>query len=238
MSGSTFVFKQFKINQDRCGMKVGTDAVLLGSWTDTDEAETILDIGTGTGIIALMLAQRSNALIDAIDVEESACSQAVENVEASPWSKRIKIQHIALQAFAIAHKNKYDLIVSNPPYFIDSSKAEGIERSISRHTDLLPFDELASGVVKLLKPAGKFCVILPVKEGNIFRAIMEKQGLHLTRLLRIKGSEDKPTIKRLLMQFEFVKKPLSESTISIEKKKRHHYTEHYKILTQDYYLSI
>jgi len=217
-------------------MKVGTDAVLLGSWTDTSESHFILDIGTGTGILALMLAQRSKAAIDAIDIEESACIQARENIKASPWENRIKIHHVPLQEFAKSTDRKYDLIVSNPPYFIDSSKASGIERSISRHTDLLPFDELIDSALSLMSSNAKFCLILPLKEGKLFRGMAEAKNLFLTRILRVRGSVDQDTVKRLLMQFELVKKPLKEESIAIERKKRHHYTEEYKELTKEYYL--
>ena len=126
MSNQTFVFKQFKIVQDKCAMKVGTDAVLLGSWVNASNAKTILDIGTGTGIISLMLAQKSGARIDAIDIDTNAFIQASENVNDCAWKDRIDVHHISLQQFTKESDHKYDLIVSNPPYFVDSSKAMDI----------------------------------------------------------------------------------------------------------------
>lgn len=236
MSNQTFAFKQFKINQDKCAMKVGTDAVLLGSWVNSSNAKTILDIGTGTGIIALMLAQKSGARIDAIDIDMSAYVQATENVNNCDWKDRIEVHHISLQQFAKESDHKYDLIVSNPPYFIDSSKALEESRTNARHTDQLPFNELLDGVLKLLNPAGKFYVILPTKESEQFREEAEKHKLFLTKLTRVITRTDKPE-KRLMMRFEFIQRAFSESSITIEKDERHSYTDEYKDLTKDYYLA-
>lgn len=231
-----FEFKQFKINQDKCAMKVGTDAVLLGSWVEVADAKSILDIGTGTGIIALMLAQKSLAEIDAIDIDESAFIQAKENVALCQWKNRIHVFHSSLQAFTTKSEHQYDLIVSNPPYFIDSSKAIANARTAARHTDSLPFEELLSGVIKLLHPKGKFCVILPSKEAELFRDLAEAKKLHLDKILRVKTRADKKE-KRLLMQFEFNPTSFSESSIIIEEGERHSYSEDYKKLTSAYYLA-
>lgn len=235
MSNQTFVFKQFKIVQDKCAMKVGTDAVLLGSWVDTSNAKSILDIGTGTGIIALMLAQKSNAIIDAIDIDNSAFIQATENVNHCKWKERIHVHHISLQQFSSNTENKYDLIVSNPPYFVDSSKASEESRTYARHTDQLAYGDLLNGVLNLLHPTGKFYVILPTKESEQFRTLAEENRLYLTKLTRIITRTDKPQ-KRLLMRFEFIRKSFSEDSIVIETDERHSYSEEYKELTKDYYL--
>lgn len=236
MSNQTFAFKQFKIVQDKCAMKVGTDAVLLGSWVNASNAKTILDIGTGTGIIALMLAQKSSARIDAIDIDLNAFIQATENVNDCTWKDRIEIHHISLQQFAKESDHKYDLIVSNPPYFIDSSKASEESRTNARHTDQLPFKDLLDGVLKLLSPNGKFYVILPTKESELFREDAEKHKLFLTKVTRVITRTDKPE-KRLLMRFEFIQRAFSEDSITIEKDERHSYTDEYKELTKDYYLA-
>lgn len=235
MSSQEFVFKQFKILQDKCAMKVGTDAVLLGSWVNASNAKTILDIGTGTGIIALMLAQKSNAIIDAIDIDNNAFMQAAENITDCKWKERIHIHHISLQQYSAGSNHKYDLIVSNPPYFVDSSKALEESRTNARHTDQLPFGDLLNGVLNLLNPDGIFCVILPTKESQVFRDMAEEQNLFLTKLTRVITRTDKPE-KRLLMQFEFTKKTIEEYFIIIEKDERHSYTDEYKELTKDYYL--
>ncbi|MGZ4034252.1 MAG: tRNA1(Val) (adenine(37)-N6)-methyltransferase [Bacteroidia bacterium] len=217
-------------------MKVGTDAVLLGSWVNASNAKTILDIGTGTGIIALMLAQKSGARIDAIDIDTNAFIQASENVNDCPWKDRIDVHQISLQQFAKESDHKYDLIVSNPPYFVDSSKASEESRTNARHTDLLPFDDLLNGVLKLLSSAGKFYVILPTKESESFREMAEEHKLYLTKLTRIITRTDKPE-KRVMMRFEFTQRAFSEDSITIEKDERHTYTDEYKELTKDYYLS-
>lgn len=236
MSNQTFAFKQFKIVQDKCAMKVGTDAVLLGSWVNASNAKTILDIGTGTGIIALMLAQKSSARIDAIDIDLNAFIQATENVNDCTWKDRIEVHHISLQQFAKESDHKYDSIVSNPPYFIDSSKASEESRTNARHTDQLPFKDLLDGVLKLLNPNGKFYVILPTKESELFREDAEKHKLFLTKVTRVITRTDKPE-KRLLMRFEFIQRAFSEDSITIEKDERHSYTDEYKELTKDYYLA-
>lgn len=237
MSGNIFHFKQFTIHQDKCAMKVGTDAVLLGAWTNPQKAERILDIGTGTGILSLMLAQKCDAIIDAIDIDENACMQAKENFGNSKWSERLNIKQVSVQDFALLSSKKYDLIISNPPFFIDSSKAPDPERTISRHTDLLPYEELIAGVLKLLLPEGQFCLILPAKEGELFQELAANNDLHLTKLLNVKGSSDKLNPKRLLMQFEFTERNLEKSSIAVEADKRHHYTDDYKELTKNYYLN-
>jgi tRNA1Val (adenine37-N6)-methyltransferase len=235
MSSQEFVFKQFTILQDKCAMKVGTDAVLLGSWVTTSGAKTILDIGTGTGIIALMLAQKSDAVVDAIDIDNNAYLQAIQNISNCKWKNRIHVHHTSIQQFAAIQNHKYDLIVSNPPYFVDSSKAIEESRTNARHTDQLPFDDLLNGVLNLLNTEGKFYVILPTKESQGFREMAEKQNLFLTKLTRVITRTDKPE-KRLLMKFEFIKKEVIEDSIVIENEGRHCYTDEYIELTKDYYL--
>lgn len=236
MPQQQFEFKQFKINQDKCAMKVGTDAVLLGSWVDAATSTNILDIGTGTGIIALMLAQKSTAQIDAIDIDDAAFLQAQENVNNCKWKERIHVYHQSFQSFFKNQEKKYDLIVSNPPYFIDSSKASAESRTAARHTDSLAFEDLLEGVLKLLSKNGKFCVILPSKEAEIFRDLAKEKKLHVDKILRVKTRADK-TEKRLLMQFEFNPTTFSESSIIIEQDERHSYSNEYKQLTKDYYLA-
>ncbi|MGB3948558.1 MAG: methyltransferase, partial [Bacteroidia bacterium] len=223
MSNQAFVFKQFKIHQDKCAMKVGTDAVLLGAWVNTANAKYILDIGTGTGIISLMLAQKSEAIIDAIDIDSNAFEQVKENINASKWLDRIHPHHISLQQYAQRAEKKYDLIVSNPPYFVDSSKALEEARTNARHTDQLPFSDLLNGVLRLLHIEGVFYVILPTKESQLFREMAETHELYLTKLTRVITRADKPE-KRLLMKFEFTQKTLEEDSITIELDERHSYT--------------
>jgi len=218
-------------------MKVGTDAVLLGAWVFPNGSKHILDIGTGTGVIALMLAQKTQAHIDAIDIDEEAVLQAKQNVLESKFASQISVAQTSLQNYSQTSTQKYNLIVTNPPYFEQSLKSTDEQRSHARHADVLPFEELLDGVLKLLDEKGKFCLILPTLEAEKFRALAEKKGLHLSKLLRVKSKIDKDTDKRHLMQFEVKPTEFSEKTIAIELSERHHYTEDYKELTKDYYVN-
>ncbi len=238
MPSTSFEFKQFKIHQDKCAMKVGTDAVLLGAWVEPNGAEKILDIGTGTGVVALMLAQKTSAHIDAIDIDENAFIQANQNVSESKFSDQITIIHSSLQDFSSQTHNTYHLIVSNPPYFEQSLKSIDEKRSFARHADVLPFEDLINGVIKLLDKHGKFYLILPTFEAEKFKLLAKKKGLILSKLLRVKSKINKDIDKRHLMQFEFNPTDFSEETIAIELEERHHYTNEYKQLTKDYYLNI
>lgn len=237
MPNTSFAFKQFVIHQDKCAMKVGTDAVLLGAWVFPNGSKQILDIGTGTGVVALMLAQKTEAHIDAIDIDENAFVQATQNVGKSKFSNQVTVVHVSLQEFAKNSTKKYNLIVTNPPYFEQSLKSSDEQRSFARHADVLPFEELIDGVKKLLDVKGKFCVILPTLEAEKFRDLANKKGLFLSKLLRVKSKVSKDTDKRHLMQFEFTPTEFSEQTIAIELEERHQYTDDYKELTKDYYLN-
>jgi len=238
MSQNTFAFKQFTIVQDKCAMKVGTDAVLLGAWVKTYGVRKALDIGTGTGVIALMLAQKSGAHIDAIDIDPEAVSEARDNVRNSPWKERVHVQNISLQDFSKITDEQYDLIVSNPPYFVDSLPSSEANRTAARHTVLLSFEDLIAGAKKLLNKEGKLYVILPVREGEQFIQLAASRGLHLRRITRVKSTPDKIE-KRWMMQFGFQGKPqISDSVLVMEKDPhvRHSYTDEYKELTKEYYL--
>lgn len=195
-----FCFKQFHIHHDRCAMKIGTDGVLLGAWANIGKAQTLLDIGTGTGIIALMLAQRSHkdALIDAIEIDRDAYLQAVENANASPWQDRINPIHTSLQNFDT--RGKYDLIVSNPPYFINSHKPPDQKRTQSRHADGLPYAMLIDGIKKLMAPKGRSCLILPRAEAAIFMAMAGAAHLYCCKKTEVRSKPSKP-VERVLLEF-------------------------------------
>ena len=237
MPNDYFQFKQFKILQNKCLMKVGTDAVLLGAWIDTSNYKTILDIGTGTGVIALMIAQKSNGIITAIEIHKDSCFQAKVNFSKSLFSDKILSKHISFQEFYNTNSKKFDLIVSNPPYFINSLKSKKIGQNLSKHNDLLSFEDLLLGVLKLLNKNGKFCLILPKNEALIFNKMAHINGLFLTKLLRVKTRNDDVSEKRHLMQFEFSKTEYSESTLIIEENSHRNYTKEYKDFTKDYYLN-
>ena len=215
-------------------MKVGTDSVLLGAWSDLRNGN-VLDIGCGTGLIALMLAQRNpKSIIDAIDIEEQAIVQTVENVNASGWKNTINVIHTATQEFNPNYQ--YNLIITNPPYFANSTKAPSKSRTTARHNNTLSFQDLIETIHRLLKPEGIFTLILPVEESQLFIKEAEKNNLFLNRKCLVKPNPDKNP-KRILMEFAFQKTALKEEELTIETDKRHQYTKDYITLTQDFYLN-
>ena len=175
----TFTFKQFQVNQDRCAMKIGTDGVLLGAWTPLiNNPFNILDIGAGTGILSLMLAQRSNAeQIDAIEIDEDAYEQCVENFEASPWGDKLFCFHAGLDEFVDEPEDEYDLIISNPPFYTDDYKSDNTSRDLARFEDALPFEELIEAAALLLSDNGIFSVIIPFKEEERFVSLCKELEL-------------------------------------------------------------
>lgn len=230
-----FQFKQFTIHQDRTPMKVGTDGVLLGAWAELEYAEHILDIGTGTGLIALMSAQRnSSARIDAIEIEPDACLQARENVSASRWADRIEVVQSALQDFKPA--KTYDSIVCNPPFFINSTPTPDSGRTLARHCSSLPHTELIVHVARLLSPGGTFSVILPVNEAKELIAYAQLHQLYPRRITRVHPTPTKAP-KRYLIQFSTDPAAIIEDELVIELS-RHQYSKEYIGLTRDFYLSM
>jgi tRNA1Val (adenine37-N6)-methyltransferase len=233
-----FNFKEFSITQEKSAMKVGTDGVLLGAWTNINQNPySILDIGTGTGLIALQLAQRSNAeLIDALEIDDSAYEEAVENFEQSNWGNRLFCYHASLAEFVDEIDDKYDLIVANPPFYTDDFKSNNPERNQARFTDSLSFEELINSVSKLLAKEGVFSVIIPFKEENYFIELASKNRLYPNRICRVKGNTTSP-IKRSLMEFSFNKSEIIYSELTIEIS-RHNYTKDYTKLVKDFYLKM
>ncbi len=238
MSTKPFQFKQFTINQDRCAMKIGTDGVLLGAWTSLkNNPSSILDIGTGTGIIALQLAQRSDAeIIDALEIDANAYEQAVENFENSEWGDRLFCYHASLEEFHQEIDEKYDLIVSNPPFYTDAFESENDARNKARFTSSLSFEVLFKAISKLLSNNGLFSLIIPVKEKGKIIELASKVALSPKRICNVKGT---PTseIKRCLLEFSFHKSDVETTELIIETS-RHQYTEAYQELVNDFYLKM
>ena len=234
-----FTFKQFAIEQDRCAMKIGTDGVLLGAWAPIDNHPfSILDTGTGTGIIALMLAQRSAAQqIDALEIDEAAYEQATDNFENSPWNDRLFCFHAGLDEFIEEPEEEYDLIVSNPPFYSEDYKTENESRDLARFQDAMPFEQLLEAADLLLSEHGIFTVIIPFKEEENFIALANEFELYPLKITRVKGT---PTteIKRSLLAFsrnETTDLPIDELVIETA---RHVYTQEYIGLTKDFYLKM
>jgi tRNA1Val (adenine37-N6)-methyltransferase len=230
-----FEFKQFSIQQDRCAMKIGTDGVLLGAWVSLENnPESILDIGAGTGILSLQLAQRCLAeTLEAIEIDEDAFEQCVVNFENSPWGDRLFCFHASAQEFAAEMEEEYDLIISNPPFYSDEYKSGDSKRNTARFTDTLPFKDLAIFAYQFLSEKGIFALILPRKEEENFIALASEVGLFPKRICRVRGN---PTseVKRSLMEFTFEKSEIIKEELTIEIS-RHVYTEAYKNLVKDFY---
>lgn len=231
-----FHFKKFSVRHDRSGMKVGTDGALLGAWTDVRHATQILDIGTGTGVIALMLAQRASesVTIDAVEIDDQAHADAQENIAASPWHDRINLHHTPIQDFHTT--TKFDLIVTNPPYFQKSSKPPAAQRQTARHTEQLSFDEILSIAEKLLTPNGKLNLILPFTEGSQFIDLANHKGLHCTRKWSFRTRDNKP-VERFLLEFRWDKKPLDEGEVLLNSSGEE-WSDGYKELMHEFYLKI
>jgi tRNA1Val (adenine37-N6)-methyltransferase len=215
-------------------MKVGTDAVLLGAWVDVGNAKTILDVGTGSCVIALMLAQRTNnaTKIDAIEIEEQDSQQAKENILRSPWPNKVSVFKKSLQEFELIEK--YDLIVSNPPFFINSLLPPTTHRARSRHAEDLTYNDLITHSIRLLNPTGTLAVILPTQEGNDFKQLALEKELHLKRQLAFYSRNEKPQ-ERWLFEFSFESLQVKEEKIVLYEKGNLKSND-YINLTKDFYL--
>ncbi len=233
-----FHFKQFSIQHSQSGHKVGTDGVLLGAWTDLDfRPYTILDIGAGTGLISLIMAQRSAAeQIDAIEIDPEAYEECVLNFENSAWNDRLFCYHGDILEFADEPDLKYDLIISNPPFFERNTKESINKRTVARQHQLLTYEDLLYSVSKLLSENGQFSTIMPYSDHTEF--ISKAENLHLFpfKITQVKGHEN-TGFKRSLIQFNFQSKPLKTDELIIEKA-RHDYTEAYKKLVKEFYLKL
>ena len=214
MGNSWFRFQQFTVHQDRCGMKISTDAVMIGAIATAISSRKILDIGTGTGVIALMLAQRfPEAHIDAIEIDDEAADQARENFRSGPFSDRMRLVHGSLQDYRYA--DQYDLIVSNPPYFPDHLKSRDLQRNKALHTDELSFSELIYKTKEMLRETGRFWVILPPRQMSDFSKIGESEGLFPVKKYTL---QDKPgkRVQREICAFSHLKEPVVVQSIFIK----------------------
>lgn len=238
MANDYFSFKQFTIHQDRCAMKVGTDGVLLGVLAPTIDSGRILDIGTGTGLVGIMLSQRCpQAMVTGVELDANAAKQAEENATSTGW--KIKIINKSIQDFSSQCEEKFDLIVSNPPYFINSLKAPEKNRNTARHTDELSFEELIESAEKLLSEEGKFSVIIPYSEEENFIGIANKRNLIAESSVRIipkVGKDPKRSVITFCRCKNKINCNINVTELVIEKEERHCYSDEFKKLTADFYL--
>lgn len=233
-----FQFKQFSVNQDQCAMKIGTDGVLLGAWTSIKSNPfSILDIGAGTGVLSLMLAQRCDAqVIEALEIDDNAYEQCVENFEESLWNDRLFCYHASLEEFTEEIEDTYDLIVCNPPFYSEDYKTENLQRDLARFQDAMPFEHLLESVVALLSEDGSFSVVIPFSEEKKFIILAKQVALFPRQILNVRGNPS-AEIKRSFIEFSFKKQDVDISELIIETA-RHQYTEDYINLTQDFYLKM
>jgi tRNA1Val (adenine37-N6)-methyltransferase len=231
----SFQFKQFSIKDKNSAMKVGTDAVLLGCSADVNNANRILDIGTGCGVIALMLAQRSNAHITGIDMHKPSIADAKLNFSNSNWNNRLKALHLSLQEFSKNCEIKFDLIVSNPPFFSNSLLSPSDEKSLAKHNHELPYSELLKNAYQLLQNEGKFTVIIPVSEYSNFNFEATRTGFYTLEKLNIIPAENKAANRIIVTLSKQAGSIQTIRKLSI-RNKRNEFSRDYKNLTKDFYL--
>lgn len=234
-----FQFKQFTVQQDKTAMKIGTDSVLLGAWTPVNEnPKSILDIGTGTGILALMLAQRTNAeQIDALEISENAFEQSTDNFENSPWKDKLYCYHAGLDEFIEEPDGEYDLIVCNPPFYSEDFKTNNPDRDLARFQDAMPFEELIEAADLLLSENGILSVIIPYREEENFIDLCAEVELFPIKATRVRGNVDAKITRSLLAFKRFELSTLDADELVIEIS-RNEYTDDYINLTKDFYLKM
>ena len=238
MASPPFRFKRFLVNQEGVAHPVGTDSVLLGAWADVDGASRVLDIGTGTGIVALMLAQRAEHTpeiqIGGLELHQDSCKCAQRNFAASPWAGRLSVIGQSIQSFAQNGGLEYDLIVSNPPFFSETTVSPDQNRRLGRIAKSLTLRELLDAAARLLAPGGRFCLILPPAEGRHLCEWGAQQGLYFTRETQVYTRKGK-SCERLLLQFERSPYPIQRTRLHLYEKEEH-WSDEFRDLTKDFYL--
>ena len=232
-----FRFKQFNINDEDCAMKIGTDAVLLGSWTKVSNEKRILDIGTGCGVLAMMLAQKSQALIDAIEIDTEAATRAEDNFKNSPWNDRLNLFCKALADFVQLAPVPYDMVISNPPFFVKSLKSPSYSKNIARHDLLLPPEQLAKSVDMILNVGGRFNLILPFSQEKDFVEMCAQNHLYpvqITRVIPITGKGTNRVLLSLMKGNSNLKCSENELIIRVNSSD---YSSDYRTLTREFLLN-
>jgi tRNA1Val (adenine37-N6)-methyltransferase len=236
MSNTWFQFKQFRVDQENSALKVGTDGVLLGAWCDTAGSRHILDVGTGTGVIALMLAQRSDARVAAIEISEEACKDALSNFSNSRWSDRLSLCTGDFNHFQDTHASRYDLIVSNPPFFKKSQRSADLASYMARHDVSLSFQQIIAGSKKLLNETGRLAVIIPFEALDDFRETARLEGFYLCRRTNVVPKTGKPP-KRVLLEFSVTPAHPEISELVILRD-QDNYSESFVEMTKEFYLNL
>ncbi|RLD66126.1 MAG: tRNA (adenosine(37)-N6)-methyltransferase TrmM [Bacteroidetes bacterium] len=237
MPNTWFHFKQFTIQQEHAAMKVGTDGVLLGAWASVPGPQSrVLDVGCGTGLIALMLAQRTEyVMVDALEIDPSSAKQALENFQNSPWKERVHCIQSSFQDYSSQCKSRYDLIICNPPFFSDSSKTPSKELNLARHDDSLSLEDLFRGSVSLMKNTAIISLILPFQKEVQAMDLITEHKLYCNRLTRVIPAPGKST-KRVLLECSYNPDKAIEDDLTIETEMRHVYSEKFKSLVDEFYL--
>ncbi len=234
-----FRFKQFEVRQDLCTMKVNSDGVLLGAWANVDGADSILDIGAGSGVVGLMLAQkRPDASIVGVEIDDCSCRQAEINFDNSPWSKNLSVVESGIQEYGKNTDRKFDHIVSNPPFFSGGTLSDNQPKNIVRHTVKMSHGDLLLAIRRLLADDGRCSIILPILEGMRFIEIVERYSFFITRRTLMRPRVDKP-LERILFEFSKKQHPeVDEVELVMYKGNSKEYTDDYKAITKEYYLKL
>ena len=237
MSETLFRFKKFQVSQEKCAMKINTDGVLLGAWVNCKQAEKILDIGTGSGVIAMMLAQRSTASrIVGVEIDEASCEEAEMNMKLSPWPLRLSVFKESIQDFTTNANEEFDLVVSNPPFFSGGTLSSTQQRSLVKHTVKLPHSDLLRSAYELMSKEGQFFVVLPYIEGLRFIELAEQYRLYCNHICEVSSFENSP-VERLLLSFNKFESEQNKEAIFIRKDSTS-FSDSYINLTRDFYLKM
>ena len=235
MDSRPFFFKRFALFHHRSTMKIGTDAILLARWVDVSPDDEVLDIGTGCGLIPLMLSQKGIKSADAVEIDRESCEEAAQNFSNSAWKSRLSAIHTDIKSYSGKCEKKYDLIVSNPPFFFGDNIPEKAKKGLARHTNTLSYNDLLVSVKRLLKPDGRFALVLPARESVTFLKEAENQGFYLQKLMKIVPIEGREP-NRINMQLVVNQVNDAVEETFVLRHADHSFTVEYKDFLKDFYL--